>query len=110
MLHDVKRLLIAILIIVLGYVACEHILPHLGLRIGWEAGHFLISIIVVVSWLIGGIICFSIILNVWKALRHSPRKRRFGNYAILVTSVAIVLIASAFLCIIFWAAIGAPGL
>src|ERR1700730_6104179 len=100
-----KRLLIAILIVVLGYVVAEHVLPHLGLRVGWEAGIFLQGMTVVVGWVIGGVICFPIVLKIWRSLRHSPTERRVGNYAILVGSIAIALIAFAFLCLVLSAAI-----
>ena len=76
MLRHVKPLLIAILFIALGYVVAEHVLPHLGLRIGFEAGMVLQEFTVVVGWLIGGIICIPIVLNGWRTLRHSPKERR----------------------------------
>jgi hypothetical protein len=93
-------LLIAISVIFLAYVVCEHVLPHLGLRIGWEAGNVLQGMVIIAAWLVGGVICFPIVVKTWRALRHSSAERRVGNYAILVVSIGITLIASAFLCFV----------
>jgi dipeptide/tripeptide permease len=85
------RLIIALVVIALGYFTASVILPRLGLQIGFEAGLVLTGLTVIIGYIIAAVICSGVAIRAARLLRRSPAERSFLGYAVLVISTGITL-------------------
>ena len=91
-------LLIAIGVIVLGYVVAFGILPRLGLRIGFEGGMVLQASITFMGIVIAGFICAIVSFKGVRVLRRHPEERRVSAYVLLVANMGIALTGLGLFC------------